>query len=256
MIKALEMTLAVNNCLSCLHCPQAALGDVYKSDKRRMRLADFYTIVDKIPKDCQLHFSGFNEAMMHPDFSEMLLFASKSDLEIHLFTTLVGLNHEKAGAILNSDIASIRLHLPNGVEFKYDIQKWLKLLDMFLDTGKSFTAMSLHEIEPALENALMERGIAVENPQVLSRAGNLGWVAANKPITGPVTCQAQRWHMNECMPTGDVYLCSMDWGLKMPVGNLLTQTYEEIHAAAEKYRLNFNPAADSPCRSCDWSRPA
>src|SRR5580698_1017748 len=216
MIKALEFTLAVNRCMGCSECPQTVLGEAYKSPKKSFSEEDFRTIVDKMPMDCFAHFSGFNEAMLHPKFADFFEYVGARGLRIYLYTTLVGLNERKAEAVAKSNVEYIRLHLPNKSEFMFDETRWLKLLDLFMATGKPFSPMTLADLDPDFHAELSGRGITVERPQILSRAGNNGWTAPGRPITGPVTCQAARWRMNEVMPSGDVYLDSMDWALKMP----------------------------------------
>lgn len=256
MRKAIEITLSVSKCLQCKACPQPALAEAYKSPKRMMSDEDFKTIVDKVPADCEFHYSGFSETMLHPNFAEYFKYTDWKGLRVHLFSTLVGLNERKAEAIAKSNVEYIRIHLPNKSEFIFDETRWLKLLDLFLTTGKPFSAMSLADLDPDFQHELSKRGVTVERPQVLSRAGSLGWHAEGRPLKGPITCQARRHHMNECLPNGDVYICSHDWNLLMPVGNLLEQSYDEIYASAEKYRLNLTPPETSPCFSCEWARPA
>lgn len=252
----MEFSLMIGKCLGCLYCPQTALGNAYKSDKRTFSIGDFRIVLDKLPHDCQVHFSGMYENLLHPQFDEFLDYAVSKGFKPFLFTTLVGLNAKKLDAIKRATFSQIRLHCPNKTEFVYDNVKWLALLDLFLTAGKGFTAMSLYPLEPVLQAEMDARKITVELPTILSRGGNLGWVSAGRPIKGAVTCQAQRWHLNECLPNGDVVLCCHDWGLTMPIGNIIRQPYEELYAAAEKYRLDLNPPDSSPCYNCDWARSA
>lgn len=255
MTKALEFTLQVNRCLGCSMCPQDKLGAAYTSPKTRMTIQDFDTMLNKVPKDVQIHPSGFSEPFLHPNACDMIGSAIVKGYQVWVYSTLVGL---KPGCI---DVLSVykphfwRVHVPDGKQFVFNEEKWIEQHELFLLAKIHATYMAMAEPSEFIKRHFALKGIPVELPDMLSRAGNL-WTPKKRPIEGPITCEARRWHMNVCLPNGDVVLCSMDYSLKMPVGNLLRDSYEDVYAASEKYRENLNPGADSPCRYCDWARPA
>lgn len=252
---AVEFTLKVNNCLGCHFCPQDKLAAAYVSDKHTLSMDDFKEMLSKVPKHVEISFSGFSETFLHPLAGEMIEYASERGYPIHLFTTLMGLNQRHVEHLKRSHFAYIRLHVPDKKGLKIPTPIWLRQLDLFQTAGHSFTSMTMGELEQDMFEAMTQRNIHVEYPQMLSRAGNL-WTPETRPITGPVTCYMQRWHMNVVLPNGDMVLCSMDYALKMPVGNLLTQNFTDIVAASDKYEANYNPSGDHPCRFCDWAMPA
>lgn len=59
---------------------------------------------------------------------------------------------------------------------------------------------------------------------------------------------------NILLPDGTVLLCCMDFGIKHVLGNLLTQSYEEICNGKEltmiKEGMNGNEKIDILCRRC------
>jgi hypothetical protein len=61
----------------------------------------------------------------------------------------------------------------------------------------------------------------------------------------PLTCRSTPFYdRNVLLPNGDVVLCCMDYDLNHVIGNLLTQTYEEIFAGeklAEIIKMNEDP---------------
>ena len=113
--------------------------------------------------------------------------------------------------------------------------------------------MAMGIVTDKVATYLNDKGIHYEVPQMLSRGGNVA-VVASPNLEGNIVCGMDRWHQNVVLPDGNVYTCCMDYGLTMPVGNLLAQDYQEIYDKAETYKVNVNPPANSICRSCEWAR--
>lgn len=253
MRKAVEFTLNVSNCLGCHFCPQDKLSAVYQGP-RKFSFTDFTAIMDKVPAGTEVHFSGFSECFLHPMCHEFIYEARLMGFEVHVYTTLVGLRMEQIETLAEKPPNFFRIHVPDAHHFKVPDDKWIKHHELFLEIGApSFSYMTMGTMTERVNEYM--KGRNVEFPQMLSRGGNLGWVSKDRPIRGRLTCHAERWHMNVVLPNGDVVLCSMDYGMKMPVGNLLRDDYNSVYARSELYRHENNPPADSPCRSCEWSRP-
>lgn len=253
MRKALEFTLNVSNCLGCHFCPQDKLAAVYEGQKR-FSIYDFEGIIKQVPAGTEIHFSGFSECFLHPQCDDFVVIAKALGFEVHIYTTLVGLREDQARVLADYKPNFFRIHVPDSQHLKIPDEKWIRHHELFLCIGApSFSYMTMGVMTDRVNEYMTGR--TVEFPQMLSRGGNLGWAAGDRPIKGPLTCQSERWHMNVVLPNGDVVLCSMDYGLKMPVGNLFKDTYEQIYQRGETYREDFNPPENSPCRSCEWSRP-
>lgn len=253
MRKTLEFTLTVSKCLSCAYCPQSKLGEAYQSDKRVMTRGDFDTILDRLPKDCEVHFSGFSEAFLHRDAAEMMVLAGALRYEVHLYTTLMGLSARQAEHLKKAKLAHVRLHVPDTVGLKVKTSPWLRQFNVFLGTGHKFTAMAMGPLDPELKAVLLRRGVDVELPSMLSRGGNL-WQPFDR--TGQrMRCTMDRWHNNVVLPNGDVVGCCMDYGLSVKLGNLINQPYQEIYAAAAEWRKSQEAAACGICSACEWGAP-
>jgi radical SAM protein with 4Fe4S-binding SPASM domain len=252
VIRSLEFTFSISGCLDCVYCPQSKLNAQYKSEKRRFTFEDFYKVLGKLPADVRVDASGYSEPFLNPIAALCMRTGGDAGREVYLYSTLVGLTDNQAFHLKHTKLAYVRLHLPDTVGLKISTGAWLRYFDRFLATGHPFSAMAMGPLAPDLAEEMNRRGIQVELPEMINRAGN-AW--QDRHIAGPVTCNAERWHQNVILPNGDVYLCCCDYGLQMSVGNLLTQTYDEIHAASESYRQNLNPPEDSPCRKCTWARP-
>ena len=71
-----------------------------------------------------------------------------------------------------------------------------------------------------------------------------------------LTCKSSPFYdRNVLMPNGDVVLCCMDYNLKHVIGNLLTQTYDEVmngKPLQDIIEINEDPKFDkcSICKSC------
>ena len=73
--KMIEITTVIGCSLNCRYCPQTVLKEAYFhgestfSGKRRpatMDLVSYEYLLDKIPTDYDIHFSGMSEAWINP----------------------------------------------------------------------------------------------------------------------------------------------------------------------------------------------
>jgi radical SAM protein with 4Fe4S-binding SPASM domain len=248
MIKSLEFTLTVSKCMGCSFCPQDKLAAAYKGEARVMSMRNFETILGKLPPEIRVDFSGFSECFLNALCAEMIKCASDAGREVHLYTTLSGLTEHQTFNLSRSRIKYVRLHVPDATGFKMDTQLWIRRLHMFAATGHYFTAMAMsQEVDPLIVQALSRYGVALEHPHMLSRAGNL-WDIGSK--TGKIGCAADRWHQNVCLPNGDVVGDCHDYGLSVPLGNLLTQPYQEIYDSAERWKESDH--SNDICAKCEW----
>jgi radical SAM protein with 4Fe4S-binding SPASM domain len=255
MNQTIEFTLSVNNCLGCRVCPQEKLSGAYRSAVRRMSSQDFRTILDKIPTSIRIDFSGFSEPYLHPDCGSFIILAVTRGHEVHVYSTLVGMRGKQAEWLAVHQPAHFRVHVPDRTHLKFPDALWIRQHQIFLTSGIRASYMAMDEPAPVIHDYLRVQGIAVELPQMLSRAGNLDLIPV-RHLSGPIRCGAEKFHSNVVLPNGDVFVCCMDWALSMPVGNLLSQDYFSIYTRAEEYRLNQNPPENSICRSCEWACPA
>jgi len=73
----------------------------------------------------------------------------------------------------------------------------------------------------------------------------------------PVQCRdTARYDRNVVLPNGDVFVCRMDYGLTLPLGNLLTQPYDSLFESDGMRRLfeaNRREGFDEHaiCKSCE-----
>lgn len=251
-MRTLEITTKVSNCLGCHFCPQEKLGKAY-SGTPSLSFEAFSNALLKIPKDVQIHFSGFSEPFLNKNCGEMISHAWNQGYEIHLYTTLVGLTVNQLEWLKQSKPRVIRLHVPDRKFLKIDPDAWLRQFHLFNQLGQPFTAMAMGEIDSSLKITLSEMGVNVELPDMLSRGGNL-WRA--RRIEGKLRCTMNRWNSNVMLPNGDVYLCCMDYSLSASVGNIFREEYESILLSGDSFRATAKSGlAPEICRDCEWAAP-
>ena len=239
--------------MGCKICPQDKLAAAHGSKLKRMCMDDYREILGKIPEDIEVHFSGFAEPYLHPDAAEMMFIAAETGRKVYLYSTLMGLR--ESIFLANTRFKFISIHAPDKINLRIDAAKWFKQYDLFLQAKKNHEVMCLatreEDADPEIVKGLADRGMKLRLLDTqLSRGGNL-WKPRH--LAGPIKCGMNRWHDNVVLPNGDVVVCCMDYGLTMPLGNLLRQPYEEIRANAAAYAANNNPPDDSICRDCEWA---
>ena len=234
--------------VDCVFCPQRTLEEVYKGT-RILTLDAFKTIVDKVPKDVRITFAGFTEPWMNKYCTEMVVYAHEQGHPVSVFTTGVGVSIADMEAIVDIPFAGnpnggFVLHLPDAEMLaRHPITPgYLKTLEWIRDNQhriQNFSVMSMgRELHPSVRH-IFDWAPSYE---MWSRAGNLIRESVAKPqlitlrdrwnaIThiGPKTCGCvEGLYHNVLLPNGDVSLCCMDYGLEHIIGNLNTQTYEDV----------------------------
>ncbi len=253
-MKALEITVKIGCPVACSLCPQSKIKAAY-SGEREFTLENFGVILSKVPKDCQIDFSGMTEPLIHPFAGTMIEMVSLAGFESVLFTTLVGLNPAKVNAIKNANLKQIRIHVPDEKAMVIPDDKWIALHDLFLTTGKQATYMAMGPMTNKVAAYMAGLGLNVELPTMLSRVGNLGWNDAGRPLKGRITCAADRYFQNVVLPNGQVVGCCHLYSMEIILGNLLTESYDKIHERAVEWSKDLNPPENSPCRACAWAKP-
>jgi radical SAM protein with 4Fe4S-binding SPASM domain len=250
--KTLEITVAVGCPYKCDVCPQPALVNAYRSDKKVFNFADFKSILYKVPRDVCINFAGFTEPFYHPRVHEMMSlvrFLQFSGLQI--FSTLMGLREDQINTLKLVRPDYFHVHVPDTKSFVVSPTAWKIVHDRFLSSKLPATYMTMGALPEEIRLQLAIHRIPVETPDMLSRGGSL-WIS--KDIKGPICCAMERWHSNVLLPNGDVYGCCMDFGLTVRLGNLLSQPYSDIFTAGETWRTNMErDATGTICSRCEWS---
>ena len=274
MSGAMEITTKIGCPLNCRVCPQRLFVSRYTGGtgmpegadpKKRpmvMSLETFKNCVDKMPQDMQIDFSGFVEPQLNPDFVEMVLYTQSTGRKMTLFSTLVGMTKESYERIREVPFINMVLHIPDrDLNSRFVLSReYLELVELVIRDAMvgrfHIDKYSCHgPVHPQIEALVAESGIYVDN-NLHDRAGNVGEDdVMSLTHKGKIHCSSgPQLDRNVLMPDGTVVLCAMDFGMDHVLGNLLTQSYEEVMASPvlEHLRrcMESEQNGDCICRQC------
>jgi hypothetical protein len=262
----LEITTAMppGGCpLKCAFCPQDKVIAAY-SDRlaaagggdRVLSWENFVKVMEKIPQELQVTFSGFAEPFLNPHCAAMVEFAYSAGHRVNLFTTAVGMKVEDVERIRHIPFWGIQggfmLHLPD--EEGYFAHK---LTEDYLRTLEVLSKAQISNLQcvtmGTLPARLRELFPNTWRPRMHDRAGNLVRIDLDaerlERKSFPATCGCQeRLYRSIMLPNGDVTLCCMDWSLQHVLGNLYESSFEDV--------VPVDHTAFELCRHCENGVPA
>jgi Iron-sulfur cluster-binding domain len=268
----MELTTMVGCPLMCSFCPQENLRDNYGDSEKYLQPRDLVTVLSKLPKDTRIDFSGMSEPWANPHCTEMLETVIYMGFQVAIYSTLYGMKDpERVRKVLEdhpNQVDVIMLHLPDA---NGNMKGWKNS-----DEWQHAAAVISHTKVPCGVGAMTMDKSGFVHPELQSMVGQLqGWVGhtradslnteqvAGQPIsitpmnTFSLTCRSTPFYdRNVLLPNGDVVLCCMDYNLKHIIGNLLTQSYEEIFKGKplqDLIEINESPEFNkcSICKSCE-----
>lgn len=271
---AMELTTMVGCPLMCTYCPQDNLRDAYGKELKYMKAEDLAYVLDKLPDNTRIDFSGMSEPWANPNCTDMLEITLQKGFTVAIFSTLYGMTNQDADRILkmfehyDKQIEVVCLHLPdangNMRGWKYS-DEWkevfYKIAGAKVSCGVGGMTMDMiGNVHPDIrEFARVSFGFDGH-----SRADSLDvdQIKGQKIKVTPkhsfaLTCLSTPFYdRNVLLPNGDVVLCCMDYNLKHIVGNLFEHQWEDIFKSEEMLKLvAINETAEfskcSICKSCD-----
>ena len=259
---SLEITTMIGCPLLCSICPQDKLKSVYAGDKY-LTIDNFKIVIDKLPLDVRIIFSGYSEAWANPHATQMLEYALEKNFNVDVFTTLYGMTDvDKVIHLIQrhkAQIGQIWLHLPdrdnNMLGYKENIE-YKKCLKKFLVLNPYLMTMSDSN---SVHSSLDEFNLTLSDWKFHTRAENIKRSDKNVKLNNAfnnefmVECVRNN-HLtdNVLLPNGNVTLCCMDYNNKHILGNLLTQTYNEVigNVAEIKRKNHILFDKSTLCRTC------
>lgn len=268
----MELTTMIGCPLMCTFCPQDNLRDSYGKDKKYMQPMDLMTVLAKLPKDTRIDFSGMSEPWANPECTQMLEMVLYLGFKVAIYTTLYGMTDpervKKAIESHRDQIEVVMLHLP-------DANKNMKGWKNSPEWMEALRIMATLDVPCGVGAMTMDKS-GIVHPDLQPIVGQLaGWVGhtradslnveqiAGQPISVTphnifsLTCASTPFYdRNVLLPNGDVVLCCMDYDLKHVIGNLLTQTYEEVMQGKplqDLIAINETPEYSkcSICKACE-----
>lgn len=272
----MEITTMIGCPLMCNFCPQDNLRDAYgKDDPKYMSLETFKTALDKIPADTRIDFSGMSEAWVNPACTDMLEYALEKKHNVAVYSTLYNWTVETAHKVENlfylyrNQIEVFSVHFPdeygNMKGWKYT-DEWVEVFKIITgavqNAGIKLEAMTMSD-HGRIHKDLQHLGIQLYNWFGHDRAGSLDKEQVKEqPINfiekheRPVRCSKTiNYDQHVLLPNGDVVLCCMDYNTKHILGNLNTDSYQDLFTGPgmisllrENTRSCYSSA--SLCKSC------
>lgn len=272
---ALEITPKIGCSIHCRYCPQdMLLRSYFAADKKRtniLSVEDYKKILGRLPENTLIEFAGFVEPFLNQEAVSMMKYTFEQGFEATLATTLVGLSEAQARDIIRMPFLSVILHIPD----KYGYanipltDEYFKCLQIVMDARRDDNtpfvtgANSQGEIHPDVIPIIGGRTkVFVE---LYDRAGNLD--EKDKALehaeykTGSIFCErADDLNHFILLPDGTVVLCCNDFGMQHVMGNLLSQTYEDIMRGEPmrylKRAMKLDDSLPCLCRKCIYAKSA
>lgn len=229
----LEITTIIGCSNRCDYCPQDILLREYKG-KKLMTLEDFKLILKNVPFNVQIDFTGFSEAFLNPESSEMMRHSINSGYRTVLYTTLSGFTDKDINVLRGLHFNDLVFHLYKGYN-KEEFDKKAQKFEQFIHKPNRI--------------AILDNNNGYINTPVWSRAGN---TFGTMPLKGKYRCAfaGKLFDHNVVLPNGDVYICCMDYSLKHKIGNLF-ETHYDILDRNSLYILSEKEDSESICRKCE-----
>jgi len=268
----MELTTMIGCPLMCTFCPQDNLRTQYGTSTKYMTQRDLTTMLVKLPRNTRVDFSGMSEPWANPECTAMLEEVLYMGFNVAIYSTLYGMTDpERVKKVIEdhpNQIEVVMLHMPDA---NGNMKGWKKTAEWM----HALHIMSTLQV-PCGVGAMTMDGSGLVAFELQNDIGRLaGWVGHTRAdsldveqIKGQVisitphnefslTCKSTPFYdRNVLLPNGDVVLCCMDYNLKHVIGNLLTQTYDEVMQGKplmDLTAINETPEFNkcSICKSCE-----
>ncbi len=262
----MEITTTIGCKVNCAYCPQDKFVEAYHKAVRapeRMTFDAYKTILNKIPLNEIILFSGFAEPWLNPQCTRMILYTHEVGYKIAVNTTAVGMTTSDVEKISGIPFKKFCLHLPD-VEGYAKItlnENYLKTLEAIIKGNiRNCDFMAMGTLPPSVRIIIGKRHVFPT--KMLPRAGNLtnrNDVTIPHRLKGPIRCSRSLTGFSDhniVLPNGDVVLCCNDFGLQHVLGNLITSDYNALFTR-DTYKLlrlgQEDDAVEILCRRCEYA---
>ncbi len=274
----MEFTTKIGCSLACKFCPQDKIVRNYRRDTDRMlSFEKFKLVVEKIPANVRIDFSGMTEPWLNPATTQMVVHTFELGRPVAIYTTLQGLLPDDARYLLDCFADRITpgtpwvIHLPdndnNMIGWKLT-KAYLETLAIFAKFKRDHDPKALSFMTMSATGSVSEELLSVFNSRMKkfvgwSRAENVaradfsaGQLVQEVTHARPVMCASTPFFdHNGMMPNGDVVLCCMDYSLNNVIGNLFEQSYEELFRSGKMNEIRLRamkPGVDGEfiCKQC------
>ena len=275
MARTITFTTNIGCRVNCKFCPQ---DDIMKSyaekenipkinfgDPSMMSYEAFVTMIEKVPKDVVVIFSGFTEPYLNSECSKMIEYTFEKGYRIEIFSTLVGMTLEDVDILkkIEPQLVKITIHLP-------DTEKYAKiaLTEQFKQVLKKIVSlpiqntffMTMGTVPEEIEKMI---GIKIHASQMVNWAGHIDDGLVTERNEGPLVCSMHEDRDNKyippiIVPNGDVVLCCKDWSMEYVLGNFLKCSFDELYESEIYKEVTKKMASENDnvlCRNCEFAIP-
>lgn len=247
--------------VACHFCPAELAADEYDkrgNGPRLMPLETFATCLAKMPSGTEVSFAGFAEPFLNNRCTDMAEECHRRGVPWQTYTTCVGMSLDDVKRIRAAKPTRIKIHLPD-VEGYAKIRvddAYVKVVEALADVpGASWMTMG------TLHPAMVGRFSKVKAAPMHTRAGNVNAVELVKVRpprkNGALRCRpGPELDRNILLPDGSLALCCFDFGQRHIIGNLMTQTWQEIRDGKPLAAIRAAMASEGDdvlCRTCEVS---
>ncbi len=232
-MKTLEITTKIGCPMICKYCPQSLFINRYnkrENNKKIMCFDDFKTMIDKVPLDVRIDFSGMSEPWLNKDCTKMLLYAHNRGHKIGVYTTASGMTIEDVDKIKDVPFQVFMLHLPD-----IDGNAKIPITEEYKDVLKELKNKDICGLQ-RMCMGILHQDVAhifrwVMKSMMHSRAGTLDKIKHSN-TTIPTTCNGDSTpEKGVVLPNGEVLSCCMCYDMSAVLGNLLEQSYESLYTS-------------------------
>lgn len=264
----LEITTTIGCKLNCRYCPQEVLLRAYKArggKETKLSLLNFKKCLEKVMPGGSLSFSGMAEPFQNEACTEMIRYAFAQGFKISLFTTLYGMTENHFMQLKDVVFSNFILHIPDA-EGNSHFEISPAYLSLFKKVVSHFEInyYSCHgTVHPSISTLLRQK-IPIAS-KMTNRSGHLKHAELETyDYKGKIRCiggirgKQSVGYVPVLLPDGTLAGCCNDYGLNLVIGNLFSQSCEDIYRGDSYRQLEQsfdNDTLPSPCRHCHRAAP-
>jgi hypothetical protein len=270
MIKSIEIATNIGCKVQCKFCPQdiSMLNYATKNKLEQIKFGNpvimsystFVKIIETVPKNVLIRFSGFSEPFLNPECAKMMKYASDNGYEIQLFSTLVGMNSNDVEILEKINLQKFVIHLADNEKYaKISQTQHNKILKQIISSSiDNVFFMSMGTISDETKNII---GMDVKPSVMVDWAGHIEFGEKTERISGPIVCSMSTSRKNEgippiILPNGNALLCCKDWSMEYVLGNLINCKYDDLFDSKvykEIVKKMSSENDDILCRNCEYA---
>jgi sulfatase maturation enzyme AslB (radical SAM superfamily) len=217
----------------CQFCPQDVLKKAYTSKIKKLSLDNFKKAVDKLPENSAVCFSGFVDPCLNPNVSDMILYAHEKGFKVYLLTTLIGWSIEEYVKV--KDILDyLSIHLPdNDGKTVINIRDtYIELLEYIVTNPPPNAEFLFNHHSGEIHEKIKDKIPYSYLLDIHDRGGLLD-KGIKSVHPNAVKCGHSFLFTHEdggsvLLPNGDCVTCCNSFNLEENLGNLFTQSWDDI----------------------------